>query len=189
MLETFRTGVHVVGAEIPLLPKLVGPKGPPFCDNPAGFLLDQFQVATRHLSRHGGRQLIHQNDLRAQRCHHPGPFNRVPAGHHGDKGILLDPADNRQSGPRIATGKLDDRLARLERARRLRILDHLAGNAILLGKARIEILQLGEDAAFHSCGHPGQLHERCLADGFHGGAQDTRRWHHLNSSSLLPCRR
>ena len=59
----------------------------------------------------------------------------------------------------------------MQRAVRLSVLDHLAGDAVLLGEAGVEVVQLGEDAAVETARQPCQLNQRRLADGIHSGCE------------------
>ena len=64
------------------------------------------------------------------------------------------------TGAGVAAGKLDHRLPWRERPIGFCLLDDLASNPILLGEARIQIVELSEDPALEAFGYAGQHNYR-----------------------------
>ena len=95
LAEELRPGVQVMCAEVAGLAELIGPERAPLGRDPLRDLLDQHQIAARHLAGDGGGQLIHQDDLGAERRHHARALHRVAAQHYGHEAIALDPAHHR----------------------------------------------------------------------------------------------
>ena len=175
LAEELRPGAQVVRPEVAPQPELVGPERLPLADDALRRRLHERQVAAGDLAGDGAGQLVHQHDLRAQRPHHPRPLDRVAPRHHRDERVALHAADDRQPRAGVAAGQLHDRLARRQQAVRLRVRDDLAGDAVFLGKAGVEVLQLGEDAAIEPAREAGQLDQRRLADGLDDGRKQVCR--------------
>jgi hypothetical protein len=51
------------------------------------------------------------------------------------------------------------------------VLDHLPGDAVLLRKPRVEVIQFGEDAAADPARQPRKRDQRGFADGLDGGSE------------------
>lgn len=112
-------------------------------------------------------KLVHEHDLGAEGGHHLRPFRRVALRHHGHEVVALDRADDGEAGSGVAAGQLDHCLAWREVARLLSVLDHLAGDPVLLGRAWVEVVELDQDAPLDGFAgqKAGQLHQRGLPDG------------------------
>ena len=162
--QDLRPGVQVMRAEISRQPELVRAECPALRHDPLRLLLDPLQIFARDLPGLGAGHLIHQDDLGPQGPHHARPLRGIPLRHDGDEGIALDPAHDRQAGAGVPAGQLHHGLPRSEQAVRLRVLDDLAGDPVLLGEPRVEMIQLGQDGAVQVSGEPGQPDERRIAD-------------------------
>ena len=89
----------------------------------------------------GGRA---HHDLGAVRAHHVDLVGRdlVRADEHAAVAALL--RDDREADARVARRRLDDRAARLQRARLLGGVDHAHGDPVLHRAARVQVLDLRE---------------------------------------------
>lgn len=123
-------GVQVVRTKITDETKLIRAKSLPVSLDPLCRLFDQLQITTRLLPRLCARQLVHQDDLRPERRHHLRAFRRITFRHQRHEWIPLDAADNRQPGPGIATGQLQNSLSRFQTPVGFGIGDDLPGNSI-----------------------------------------------------------
>jgi hypothetical protein len=74
--------------------------------------------------------------------HQPAPFDAHAVGHHQHEPVALHRSHHRQPDAGVARGRLDDRAARLQRARGLGGLDHRQRDAVLDRSARIGALGL-----------------------------------------------
>ena len=180
--------MQVVGPEVPPVQELIGAKRPTLSHQLPSGLLHQLKISTRHLSRNRIGQLIHQDDFGSQRHHHARPLPRVALGHDRHEGIALEAADDGQAGPRVPAGEFDHRLTRADLAAGFGIFDDLPRDPVLLGKTRIEVVQLGQDPAIDIAGDPQQLDQGRLADGLYGRRQQEPVSSHFTpeSGSLLP---
>ena len=79
--------------------------------------------------------------------HHAGPARGVALGHDGDERVAVDGADDGEAGAGVAAGQLDDRSGPAEPAVGGGVLDHLAGDAVLLRAAGVQVVELGQDAS------------------------------------------
>ena len=92
-----------------------------------------------------------QYHLGAQHAHQLAPFDREAVGHRHHQRIALLSADHGETDAGIAAGRLDHRLAGLERAGALGSLNDVEGEPILYRGCRIEEFRLGVDGpAFYS---------------------------------------
>src|SRR5262249_14892962 len=101
-------------------------------------------------------------------------------GHGQDQPIALNGGDQRQTDPRVAARRLDDRATRRERALALGGLDHRAADAILDAAARIEILELRPHlrADTFELRHARETDDGRRADQIERRARDLRgQWH------------
>jgi hypothetical protein len=185
--EDLGPGVQVMRPEIAGMAELVGAKSFAPGRDPLGRLLHLFEIAARNLARRRTGQLIDQDDLGTQRPHHPRALRRIALRHHRDKRVSLHPADQRQTGSGVATGQFHHGLARLKTAVGLRVFDDLAGDAVLLGEPRIQVLQLRQHPAARRSRDAGELHQGCLADGFDSGRQQSRAAEARHGFSLAEC--
>ncbi len=128
--------------------------------------LHQGEILAGNLSRRRAFGLFDQNDIGAQGPHHAGAFGGVALRHHRDERPSLHGAHNRRAGASIAAGQFDNSLAGLQFARRLSLLKNLTGDPVLLGKARVQIVELGQDAAIFSPREARKLDQRRVPDGF-----------------------
>ena len=96
--------------------------------------------------------------------HQAAPLDAHAVGHDEDDRVALDGADHRQADARVARGRLDDRRARLERARRLCRLDHRDGDPVLDRAARVRALALDVDVVARA-EQPVDADVRRVADG------------------------
>ena len=85
-----------------------------------------------------------EDQLRAVRGGELAALDAHRVRHRQDQVVALDRRDQRQADARVPARRLDQRPARLERAGRLRRLDHRQRDAVLDRPARIEILHLGD---------------------------------------------
>src|SRR5688500_6927300 len=84
------------------------------------------------------RRRWRENDLRAEEAHQATPLDAERLGHRHDERISLGGAHHRESNTRVAARSLDHRLARLELAFTLGVLDYSEREAILPGAEWIE---------------------------------------------------
>ena len=87
-------------------------------------------------------------------------------GHDDDDAVAARGGDACQADAGIAGGRLNDDRAGLELARRLGIVDHSLGDAILDGTGGVEVFQLGKDLCLQVFGlfDMGKLQQRGVAD-------------------------
>lgn len=78
---------------------------------------------------------------------------------------------------RVTTGRLDQRVARLDAPGFLRLFDHAQGNAILDASSRIEVFQLRINGRFDSqtLRKAVETHQRGVSDVLRDGIQGHRR--------------
>ena len=164
LLEHLRARVQIMRPEIAWQVELVRPECAAFAHDTLRLPLDQFQVAARNLPAFGAGKLIDQHDLGAKRGHHPGPLGGVPLGHDGHKRVPLARRRRGQRRSRVAARELDHGLGGLERSLLFGILDDLAGDPVLLGKAGVQVFQLGEDRAVFAAREPRKLDQRSPAN-------------------------
>jgi hypothetical protein len=157
--------VEVVRTKIAFQSKLIRTKGISFQYDFLSLLLNLVQVATGYLSGNRSRQLVYQDDFRAQCIHHSCTFCRVAPGHDGYEGIPLHSAHNCQTGSGVSTGEFHNGLPGFEVATFFGVLDDLFGDSVFFGKSRIKILQFCKDGAIRSGGESAELNQRRLADG------------------------
>jgi hypothetical protein len=170
LLPHLRGGVLVVRVEIAVVAKLIRMPRAAFRGEALGFPFDELHILAGDLPGHGVGSLIDEHHLRAQRLHHAGAFDAVTPAHHGDERMPQHAADDRQTGARVAAGQLNDRLTGLEFAGPQRIFDHLSGDAVFFGEARVEQFHLGDDAAGDAVvlRHAAEFDHRRAADGLGG---------------------
>ena len=100
--------------------------------------------------------------LGTQHAHQTPPLNREGLRHDDDAVVAALSADHRHRDARVSRGGLDHRVARLERAALLGILDDGDGEAVLDARERVEVLalsvhlalrwvELGRDLDHRSC--------------------------------------
>ena len=102
--------------------------------------LGQFGRLGQHPGAPGGRGREHH--LCAEEAHDLAALDAEVLGHDHDQGIALGGADHRQTDARVAAGRLDDRLSRLQRAPTLGVLDDPQRQAVLDRAQRVERLDL-----------------------------------------------
>lgn len=105
-----------------------------------------------------------QDHLGAKRTHDLSAFDREGFDHHRDEGIPLGSANHCKCNSGVAGGCLDDRLAWLQRATSLGILNDRNGQPILDGMQRIECLALDEHRHMRG-GEAIDANDRRVADG------------------------
>ena len=108
------------------------------------------RVLLRHLERQldravGALRALGVDDLGAVHAQQLGALRRDVLGHHGRERIALQAADQRQRDAGVAGRRLEDALARRDRALGLRALDHRLRDAVLDGARRAVELELGEE--------------------------------------------
>ncbi len=92
------------------------------------------------------------------------PFLGHVVGHDQGHPVALPPADHRQGDAGVARGRLEDDRVGLQPVRILEIGDQGPGDPILDRAGRVHHLELGEDPDSRIGRHPGNLHERRVAD-------------------------
>jgi len=102
-------------------------------------------------------------DLGAEKAHQLAPLDAERLRHRDDERIALLGAHHRQADAGVAARRFDHRLARLELAGRLGVLDHPEGQPILDRAQGIEGLDLDREA---------HIPRRQLADPDHRGVAD-----------------
>ena len=157
--------------------ELNGPVGAPLLGDALGRFFDQGQVAAGHLAGFGARQLVDQDHFGAQGGHHARAFHGVAAGHDGHKGVTPDSADDGQAGAGIAAGEFDHGLTGLKVTGHFGVLDHLAGDAVFLGEAGVEIFQFCKYPAVQVTGQAGEFNQGGVADGLDGRGEEGVRVH------------
>ena len=85
------------------------------------------------------------DDLGAVHAQQLGALGRDVVGHHDLQRVALVGADHRQRDAGVARGRLEDRLARADRALVLGVLDQRARDAVLDRAGRVARLELGPD--------------------------------------------
>ena len=167
LLPDLGAGGCFVGIWIATPLKLVSPKRATLLRHLTGDPVNFGKIRTRYLTRFAARQLIHQHDFSAESRHHSGSFRRIAFRHDRNKRIALDAADDGQTGAHIAAGQFHNALAWLQGAIPLRRLDHPQRGPVLFGKPRVEMVQLGQNAAVHTV-MPGEAvkpHQWGIANG------------------------
>ena len=71
----------------------------------------------------------------------------------------------------VPAGELDHRLTRADLTTGFGILDDLPRDPVLLGKTRIEVVQLGQNPPLNVPGDTGELDQGSPADGLYGGGK------------------
>src|ERR1700741_4755469 len=124
-------------------------------------LLRQLLGLSHHARAPLGRR--RQEDLGAEHAHQLAPLDRERLGHDRDERIALGGAHHREGDAGVAGGRLDHRLARLERAGTLRVLDDGDRQAILDRGHGIEELALHVEGDVCGC-QSLDAYDRGLAD-------------------------
>src|SRR5581483_10191719 len=132
LLENLTRCMKIVRAKVTLVMKLIGAEGSAVEHDSCGLRIDPFEIASRNLARYRLRQLIDEHNLSAKRLHHANALARIAPGHDCDEWIAFHSTHDRQAGTCVPAGKLDNRLARPERAVGLCVLDDLSGDAVFL---------------------------------------------------------
>ena len=132
VLQDFRAGRVAVIGRIRRILELAR-------EEPAMFLRELGGLAHHALAAFGGGREDH---LRAEHAHDLAALDREGFDHHGDERITLRGAHHRERDAGVARRRFDDRLARLQRAAFLRVLDDRDREAILDRRERIEELAL-----------------------------------------------
>ena len=153
-------------SEIAFEMELICAKGVQFLDNALGLLYHQIEVMARNLTRDRARSLIDKQHFRPQRRHHARALRRIALRHHRDEWITLDRTHYRKTGAGVPAGQLNDGLSGLERAISFGIIDHLEGYPVLLGKPRIEVVELRKNSTFDATGYPSNIYKWGAAYGF-----------------------
>ena len=155
LLEDLRRRPVVVGARVGRVPVLVGHvvRG----------------VGGGHLERHrdgavGALVAGAVDDLGAVHLQQLRALGRDVVRHHDLELVALARADHRQRDAGVARRRLEDRLARLDQAAGLGVLDHRLGDAVLDRAGRVHRLELGPDAHARLGREAPQLDERRVAD-------------------------
>ena len=130
------------------------------------------RVGRGHVERHRDRAVgalvaRRVDDLRAVHLQQLGALGRDVLGHHDLERIALARADHRQRDAGVAGGRLEDRLARADRALLLGVLDQRARDAVLDRARRVVRLELGPDAHAGLGRQALELDERRVADRLH----------------------
>ncbi len=172
-----RPGVGLVGVLVEERPLgvLVGHgDGPP--DRPVGAL-----VARR------------EDDLGAEHLEELAALDRHVLGQHDLDRVALDAGDHGHGDAGVARRRLDDRLARRQRAVGLGLLDHAEGDAVLDRARRVLPLHLAEDADVGVGADPAHVDHRRVADHVeHGGVHSHRgdlQWVPGRPGRRMPTRR
>ena len=154
LLEDLGRGALVVGARVGLVAVLVGHVVGGVA---SGHLQRQLDRAVRALGALGVDDLgpVHVQQL--------GPLLGDVVGHHHLQRVALAPADHPQRDAGVARGRLEDRLAGLDRALGLRPLDHRLGDPVLDRAGGVAALELGEDPHSGVRRDPRQLDQRRVA--------------------------
>ena len=155
LVEDLRRRALVVGARVRLVAVLVG--------HVVG------GVAVGHLQRQLDRAVralraLRVDDLGPVHLQQLGPLLGDVVGHHHLQRIALARADHRQRDPGVARGRLEDRLAGLDRAPLLGVLDHVLGDPVLDRAGRVAALELRPDAHAGLRRKARQFDERRVAD-------------------------
>mmetsp|Transcript_11116 Transcript_11116/g.21568 ORF Transcript_11116/g.21568 Transcript_11116/m.21568 type:complete len:259 (-) Transcript_11116:95-871(-) len=131
-------------------------------EEPAVLLAQLLRLA--HHARALARLGCH-NHLCAEHAHESPPLDGEGLGHGDDALVAALRADHGDGDAGIARGGLDHRVARLEHAALLRVLDDREGQPVLDRRERVEKLALGVDG--HALGNQllRQLNHRRVADG------------------------
>ncbi len=163
LLPDLRPGGLVVGLGVGRVGVLVGLEPTrQLLGQPVGHRV----VALRRLRLDGGRADHHLGAV--------GPQQRDLllahlVGHDEDAAVALDGGGDRQADAGVAGGGLDDGAARPQLAVPLGRLDHGQADPVLDRSARVQVLELGNDAGRQAAGHPLQADQRGVADQVENG--------------------
>ena len=155
LVEDLDRGAVVVGARVGLVAVLVGHV---VGGVGLGHLERQLDRAVRALGALG------VDDLGAEHAQQLGALLGDVVGHHDLQRVALAAADHRQRDAGVAGGRLEDRLAGLDRALGLGGLDHRLRDPVLDRAGRVAALELGEDPHAGLRRQPRQLDQRRVAD-------------------------
>ena len=130
---------------------------------------DLFRLANRavHAARIG-----RQDQRRAVRGEQAAALFAHGIGHRQDEAIPPHRAHQRETDPRVAAGRLDDRVAGLQAAFALGGFDHVEADAVLDGTAGVHRLDFGPHFGMFGAGHPPQPHDRSRSDELEWGTGD-----------------
>ena len=158
LLPDLGAGRLVVGLRVGLVEVLVGlERARDLVGQPVGDAV----VGLRRLRRHVGRG---EHDVGAVGAQQVDLLPRHLVGHHRDHAVALQPGGDRQAGAGVARGRLDDRAAGHQPAVALGGLDQRDRDAVLDRAARVERLELGDQARAQAGADPRQPDERRVAD-------------------------
>ena len=100
------------------------------------------------------------HDLGAVRAEHRDLLLAHLVGHDEDAAVALARRGDGQPDAGVARGRLDDRAARLELPLALGLLDHREADPVLDRAARVQVLELGEDAGVARRREPVEPYDR-----------------------------
>ncbi len=125
--------------------------------------LGHADVALGRVPRGLGRRA---DDLGAEALQQVDLLGRHLLGQRDDAPVALDGGGQRQANACVAAGRLDERVSGLDAARRLGVLHHAHGNAVLHRAASVEVFQLAHNVALDALlGHDAAgPHERRVAN-------------------------
>ena len=104
------------------------------------------------------------HDLGAVRAEHRDLLLAHLVGHDEDAAVALARRGDGEPDAGVARGRLDDRAARLELPLALGLLDHREADPVLHRAARVQVLELGEDAGVARRREPVEPYDRRRAD-------------------------
>ena len=110
-----------------------------------------------------------QNQLGSKRFHGLRPLNRQVLGHDQHHAVAFDGGGHGQCNARVARGRFNQRVARLDLAALLRPRNHGHGRAVFYAARRVVALQLAQNHIVplrtNVCPNPLQARQRCFANG------------------------
>jgi hypothetical protein len=134
--------------------ELVGAEGPPLGGDPRRSFLNQGEILAGDVAHPRTLLLVHELHLGAEGAHHLGALGGVAGGHDRDERVARHGTHDRQARPRVPARQLHDRLAWPQLTAPLGILDHPECDPVLLGAARVQVVELGQDATVEAAGDP-----------------------------------
>src|SRR5712692_1867250 len=116
-------------------------------------------------------------ELRAEAREEALALDAHVVGHRQDEPVALHRGRHREPDAGVAARRLDDRRAGLEQAARLRVLEHRQRDPVLHAAARVDRLELGDDARAAGPGQPVEPDHRGPADQLEHARGDLRPRH------------